>query len=142
VSFAAITLCVASQRVFIIVVIIYFVIESVRKLLDTPLYLKNVQFLFRPLCVAYGIDLGTAIFPCWLFSLMVMTLTNCVVRHLQYNVTINYKHSQKFYAANFLRIENYKRSDFTSHCVCVCNSDQPAEIFVSDISFEKFLFSY
>jgi len=35
VSFAAITLCVASQRVFI-VVSVYFVIYSVRKLLDTP----------------------------------------------------------------------------------------------------------
>jgi len=33
VSFAAITLCVASQRVFIIVV--YFNIESLRELLDT-----------------------------------------------------------------------------------------------------------
>jgi hypothetical protein len=36
VSFAAITLCVASQRVFIFV--LYFVIDSVRKLLDIPLY--------------------------------------------------------------------------------------------------------
>jgi hypothetical protein len=35
VSFAAIILCVASQRVFIIIVV-YFVINSVRKLLDTP----------------------------------------------------------------------------------------------------------
>jgi hypothetical protein len=35
VSVAAITLCIASQRVFI-VVSVYFVIESVRKLLDTP----------------------------------------------------------------------------------------------------------
>jgi hypothetical protein len=35
VSFAAISLCVASQRVFIVV---YFVIHSVWKLLDTPLY--------------------------------------------------------------------------------------------------------
>jgi hypothetical protein len=34
VSFAAITLCVTSQRVFI-VVSVYFVIDSVRKLLDT-----------------------------------------------------------------------------------------------------------
>jgi hypothetical protein len=34
VSFAAITLCVAPQRVFI-VVSVYFVIDSVRKLLDT-----------------------------------------------------------------------------------------------------------
>jgi hypothetical protein len=33
---AAIALCVASQRLFIVVV--YFVINSVRKLLDTPLY--------------------------------------------------------------------------------------------------------
>jgi hypothetical protein len=36
VSFAAITLCVASQRVFIVAV--YFVIDSVRKLLVTPSY--------------------------------------------------------------------------------------------------------
>jgi hypothetical protein len=36
VSFAAITLCVASQRVFIV---IYFVIDSVRKLLGTPSYI-------------------------------------------------------------------------------------------------------
>jgi hypothetical protein len=34
VSFAAITLCIASQRVFIFVV--YFVMDSVLKLLDTP----------------------------------------------------------------------------------------------------------
>jgi len=33
-SFAAITLRVASQRMFI--VIVYFVVDSVRKLLDTP----------------------------------------------------------------------------------------------------------
>jgi hypothetical protein len=38
VSFAAITLCDASQRVFVVVV--YFVIESVRKLLDTPYTLQ------------------------------------------------------------------------------------------------------
>jgi hypothetical protein len=37
VSFEAITLCVASQRVFI-VVSVYFVIDSVRKRLDTPSY--------------------------------------------------------------------------------------------------------
>jgi hypothetical protein len=35
VSFAAIILCVASQRVFVVV---YFVIDSVRKILDTPAY--------------------------------------------------------------------------------------------------------
>jgi len=38
VSSAAITLCVASQRVFIVV---YFVIDSVRKLLDTPSYIEQ-----------------------------------------------------------------------------------------------------
>jgi hypothetical protein len=38
VSFAAITVCVASQRMFIVAVVVYFVIDSVRKLLDTPSY--------------------------------------------------------------------------------------------------------
>jgi hypothetical protein len=41
VSFAAITLYVASQREFIVVVVVvvvYFVIDSDRKLLDTPSY--------------------------------------------------------------------------------------------------------
>jgi hypothetical protein len=37
VSFAAIALCAASERVFI-VVSVYFIIESVQKLLDTPSY--------------------------------------------------------------------------------------------------------
>jgi len=41
VSFAAITLCVASQRVFIVVVVVYFVIDSVRKLLDIPSYIHD-----------------------------------------------------------------------------------------------------
>jgi hypothetical protein len=46
VSFAAITLCVASQRVFVVVVVVvvYFVIDSVRKLLDTPSYGFRVNF--------------------------------------------------------------------------------------------------
>jgi hypothetical protein len=39
VSFAAITLCVVSQRLFV-VVSVYFVIDSVRKLLDTPSYIS------------------------------------------------------------------------------------------------------
>jgi hypothetical protein len=41
VGFAATTLCVASQRVLIIVV--YFVIDSVRKLLDTPSYILYIE---------------------------------------------------------------------------------------------------
>jgi hypothetical protein len=40
VIFAAITLCVASQRVFIFVSI-YFVIDSVRKLLDKHSYIRK-----------------------------------------------------------------------------------------------------
>jgi hypothetical protein len=37
VSFAAITICVAFQQVFVVVAAAaYFVIDSVRKLLDTP----------------------------------------------------------------------------------------------------------
>jgi hypothetical protein len=43
VSFAAIILCVASQRV-IPKVSVYFVIDSVRKLLDTPSY-KRINML-------------------------------------------------------------------------------------------------
>jgi len=47
VNFVAITLCVASQRVFIIVSM-YFIIDSVRKLLDTPLYfVKTYGLLFQ-----------------------------------------------------------------------------------------------
>jgi hypothetical protein len=44
VTFTAITLCVASQRV-LIGIIVYFVIDSVRKLLDTPSYhfSKNIS---------------------------------------------------------------------------------------------------
>jgi hypothetical protein len=48
VSFAAITLYVASQRMFIV----YFVIDSVRKLLDTPSY--AVTCMFRAADVVMG----------------------------------------------------------------------------------------
>jgi hypothetical protein len=41
VSFAATTLRVASQRVLLV----YFVIDSVRKLLDTPSYMRSQQKL-------------------------------------------------------------------------------------------------
>jgi hypothetical protein len=36
VSFVAITLCVASQRVFVVCLFVCFVIDSVRKLVDAP----------------------------------------------------------------------------------------------------------
>jgi hypothetical protein len=42
VSFTATTLCVASQRVFIFVSV-YFVTDSVRKLLDTPSYVSTAE---------------------------------------------------------------------------------------------------
>jgi hypothetical protein len=45
VCFATITLCVASQQVFI-VVSLYFVIDSVRKLLDTPSYLFVIYVMY------------------------------------------------------------------------------------------------
>jgi hypothetical protein len=44
VSFAAITLCVASQRVFIVVV--DFLMDSVRKLLDTSSYFDSLRVRF------------------------------------------------------------------------------------------------
>jgi hypothetical protein len=47
VSFAAITLCVASQRVFIVV---YFVIDSVRKLLGTSSYALIFDLVSVGLC--------------------------------------------------------------------------------------------
>jgi len=46
VSFAAITLCVASQRVFV-VVSIYFVTDSVRKLLDILSYVRTFILHFH-----------------------------------------------------------------------------------------------
>jgi uncharacterized protein HemY len=52
VSFTAITLCVAPQRVFIVVVVVvvYFVIDSVRKLLDTPSHVRTkILYAFGPL---------------------------------------------------------------------------------------------
>jgi len=51
VSFATITLCVASQRL-LIVVSVYFVIDSVRKLLDTPSYteLRRYCYHLKSLC--------------------------------------------------------------------------------------------
>jgi hypothetical protein len=50
VGFAAITICFASQRVFI-VVRVYFVIDSVRKLLDTPSYVRVYIYIYICVCV-------------------------------------------------------------------------------------------
>jgi hypothetical protein len=55
VSSAAITLCVASQRVFVVVVVVvvvYFVIDSVRKLLLRNTTFRHVRLLdFYKLCL-------------------------------------------------------------------------------------------
>jgi hypothetical protein len=67
VSFAAITLCVASQRVFVVVV--DFVIDSVRKLLDTPSYYSldstrspsNRALIIGRSCRGLGIFLFTTV---------------------------------------------------------------------------------
>jgi hypothetical protein len=45
VSFVAVTLCVASQRVFIVAVV-YFVIDSVRKLLGTHSFVHCVRIAY------------------------------------------------------------------------------------------------
>jgi hypothetical protein len=50
VSSAAITLCVASQRVFVVV---YFVIDSVRKLLDTFSYIAASEKIMNYIGLVY-----------------------------------------------------------------------------------------
>jgi hypothetical protein len=44
-SFAAITLCVASQREIVVVIVVYFVIDSVRKVSDTPSYITLTFYM-------------------------------------------------------------------------------------------------
>jgi len=48
-SFAAITLCVSSQQVFIVIVVVDVFIDSIRKLLDTPSYSYQTKQHIRPL---------------------------------------------------------------------------------------------
>jgi hypothetical protein len=47
VSFAAITLHVTSQRVFVVVVVVDFVMDSVRKLLVTPSYILCIKIFLQ-----------------------------------------------------------------------------------------------
>jgi len=56
-SFVTITLCVASQRVFI--VIVYFVINSFQKLLDIPFYIQSSDLVFTML---YVVSIAVCIF--------------------------------------------------------------------------------
>jgi hypothetical protein len=51
VSFTAVLFSVASQRVFIVVVVVvvvvvHFIIDSVRKLMDTPSYIHSTKHVF------------------------------------------------------------------------------------------------
>jgi hypothetical protein len=55
VNFAAIALCITSQRVFV-VVSVYFVIDSVRQLLDTSSY--ALFFYVVVPCVGIGLAIG------------------------------------------------------------------------------------
>jgi hypothetical protein len=54
-SFAAITLCVASQLVFI-VVSVYFVIDSVRKLLGYTLVCSWIDYILSIMRSLYGVQ--------------------------------------------------------------------------------------
>jgi hypothetical protein len=65
VSFAAITLCVASQQVFVVVAAAaaaYFVIDSVRKLLDTPSYTVESKQTFQ-ICNDYHVSFRNTVAP-------------------------------------------------------------------------------
>jgi hypothetical protein len=74
VSFAAITLCVASRRVFI-VVSVYFVIDSVRKLLDTTLYLEINTSSVTYRKIKIKILKKTMILPTFLYGCETWSLT-------------------------------------------------------------------
>jgi hypothetical protein len=63
VSFAAITLCVAPQRVFVVVVVaVYFVIDSVRRLLDTPSYTGDSRSSGQEIASRIGIRRFVTVF--------------------------------------------------------------------------------
>jgi hypothetical protein len=57
VSLGAVTLCVASQRVFIFVVVVYFVIESVRKILDISSYVFMYVCMYVCMCMHIYINI-------------------------------------------------------------------------------------
>jgi hypothetical protein len=85
VSFAAITLCVASQPVFIVVV--YFVIDSVRKLLDTPSYVLLVRL--PPFWVAQFIRTTRLGFYSWQWPVLRHTQTASYVMNTGGSFTRN-----------------------------------------------------
>jgi hypothetical protein len=97
VSFAAITLCVASQRVFI-VVSVYFIIDSVRKLLDTPSYTSRVL-------VGQYLAYDCFLFISFKFMLRNHTLFRFVAKWTSAGNTTSLNNRQQFISAN-LRLRN------------------------------------
>jgi hypothetical protein len=81
VSFAAITFCVASQRVFIFVSV-YFVIESVRKLLITPSYETGYRYLKDELLAGQKSLGTTTVLSCICrTSVREAVIANVAIRH-------------------------------------------------------------
>jgi hypothetical protein len=68
VSFAVITLCVASQRVFVVVVfvVVYFVIDSLRKILG----FRNRFFLIFPISLSIILEPATECKLCGVIHLV------------------------------------------------------------------------
>jgi hypothetical protein len=82
VSFTAITLCVASERVFIVVV--YFVVDSVRKLLDIPLYSESVSRMVKRcvcVCLCVCVCARVHIHPLVLMELCSITPSQSLLSH-------------------------------------------------------------
>jgi hypothetical protein len=85
VSFAAINLCVASQRVFIVDVVVYFVIDSVQKLLDTPSYFTFTLILYYYLRIIlpsgfFASEFPTKILNAFLIPAFVLHSYNIIFR--------------------------------------------------------------
>jgi hypothetical protein len=78
VSFVAITLCVPSQQVFFVV---YFIIDSVRKLLDTPSYMEGANFNCFVICSPVSKTKVFVIFSC------MITLNSHLILFFGYVIT-------------------------------------------------------
>jgi hypothetical protein len=83
VSFAAVTLCVASQRVFVVVVVVvYFVIDSARKLLDTTLVCVCVCVCVHSRTHAWSCSFSSTLDPKRASSVL-----NCITAFANYHCT-------------------------------------------------------
>jgi hypothetical protein len=110
VTFVAIILCVASQRVFIVVV--YFVIDSVRKLLDTPSYL-----LLRLENIIYRESVYRKLLKTIRYTFCMFNVASCLLLHIEPHRCsehgASYKHSfdlltfYECYSKHFFRHDAY-----------------------------------